>query len=62
MGDGAPFPFRPAAYALASLYRFLKDRGLTERELLNPAAARSKFEAEYANQIWQSHMLYGSAP
>jgi putative transposase len=45
--------------SLASLYRFLKERGLTERELLNPAAARKKFEAEYANQIWQSDMLYG---
>jgi putative transposase len=43
----------------ASLYRFLKERGLSERELLNPAAARKKFEAEYANQIWQSDMLYG---
>ncbi len=43
----------------ASLYRFLKERGLTERELLNPVAARKKFEAEYANQIWQSDMLYG---
>jgi transposase InsO family protein len=46
--------------SLASLYRFLKERGLTERELLNPTAARKKFEAEYANQIWQSDMLYGS--
>jgi putative transposase len=45
--------------SLASLYRFLKERGLTERELLNPAATRRKFEAEYANQIWQSDMLYG---
>ncbi len=43
----------------ASLYRFLKERGLTERALLNPATARKKFEAEYANQIWQSDMLYG---
>jgi putative transposase len=43
----------------ASLYRFLKEHGLTERELLNPPAERRKFEAEYANQIWQSDMLYG---
>jgi transposase InsO family protein len=43
----------------ASLYRFLKERGLTERELLNPAAGFKKFEAEYANQIWQSDMMYG---
>jgi putative transposase len=32
---------------------------LTERELLAPQAARKKFEAEHANQIWQSDMLYG---
>lgn len=43
----------------ASLYRFLKEHGLTERELLNPTTVRKKFEAEYANQIWQSDMLYG---
>jgi putative transposase len=43
----------------ASLYRFLKEHGLTERELLNPTTVRRKFEAEYANQIWQSDMLYG---
>lgn len=43
----------------SSLYRFLHKRGLTERELLNPAAGRKKFEAEYANQIWQSDMLHG---
>lgn len=43
----------------ASLYRFLKENGLTERELLNPTTVRRKFEAEFANQIWQSDMLYG---
>ena len=43
----------------SSLHRFLHERGLTERELLNPATVRKKFEAEYANQIWQSDMLYG---
>jgi putative transposase len=43
----------------ASLYRFLKEHGLTERELLNPTTVRRKFEAEYSNQIWQSDMLYG---
>jgi transposase InsO family protein len=43
----------------SSLHRFLHERGLTERALLNPAAARKKFEAEYANQIWQSDLLYG---
>jgi len=43
----------------ASLHRFLHERGLTERTLLSPAPGRKKFEAEYANQIWQSDMLYG---
>lgn len=43
----------------SSLYRFLKEQGLTERELLNPATGRKKFEAEFANQIWQSDLLYG---
>jgi len=52
-GSAAP-PISPS-----SLYRFLHERGLTERELLNPAVGRKKFEAEYANQIWQSDMLYG---
>ncbi len=52
-GSASP-PISPS-----SLYRFLHERGLTERELLNPVAARKKFEAEYANQIWQSDMLYG---
>lgn len=43
----------------SSLYRFLKARGLTSRELLKSKAERKKFEAELANQIWQSDMLYG---
>ena len=42
----------------STLYRFLKQRGLSERELLAPAA-RKKFEAEHANQIWQADMLFG---
>jgi putative transposase len=46
------------AISASTLYRFLKQRGLTERQLLAPPA-RKKFEAEYANQIWQSDMLYG---
>ena len=40
------------------MYRFLKERGLTERQLLAPPAHK-KFEAEFANQIWQSDMLFG---
>jgi transposase InsO family protein len=46
------------AISASTLYRFLKQRGLTERQLLAPPA-RKKFEAEFANQIWQSDMLYG---
>jgi transposase InsO family protein len=47
-----------AGISASTLYRFLKQRGLTERQLLAPAAHK-KFEAEHANQIWQSDMLYG---
>jgi putative transposase len=42
----------------STLYRFLKQRGLSERQLLAPPA-RKKFEAELANQIWQADMLFG---
>jgi putative transposase len=42
----------------ASLYRFLKKNGLTQKQLLQPAAHK-KFEAEFANQIWQSDMMFG---
>jgi len=42
----------------ASLYRFLKAKGLTQKQLLAPAAHK-KFEAEFANQIWQSDMMFG---
>ena len=42
----------------STLYRFLKQRGLTERQLLAPAAHK-KFEAQFSNQIWQSDMLFG---
>jgi transposase InsO family protein len=46
----------------ATLYRFLRARGLTERQLLVDninAHSHKKYEAEYANQIWQSDMLFG---
>ena len=46
----------------ATLYRFLRARGLTERQLLVDninAHSYKKYEAEYANQIWQSDMLFG---
>ena len=46
------------AISAATLYRFLKQRGLTERQLL-AGPAHKKFEAEHSNQIWQSDMLYG---
>jgi putative transposase len=42
----------------STLYRFLKQCGLSERQLLGPPA-RQKFEAELANQIWQADMLLG---
>lgn len=42
----------------STLYRFLKQRGLTERELL-AQPGRKKFESEFSNQIWQSDMLFG---
>jgi putative transposase len=42
----------------ATLYRFLKQRGLTTRQLV-AASAHKNFEAERSNQIWQSDMLFG---
>jgi transposase InsO family protein len=47
-----------AGLSASTLYRFLKQRGLSERQLLAPPGHK-KFEAEHANQIWQSDMLYG---
>jgi putative transposase len=50
------------ALSPATLYRFLRARGLTERQLLrekDAAANFKKYEAERANQIWQSDMLFG---
>ena len=47
-----------AGISASTLYRFLKQRGLSERQLLAPQAHK-KFEAEYSNQVWQSDMLYG---
>jgi putative transposase len=46
------------AVSASTLYRFLKQRGLSEKQLLAPQP-RKKFEAEHSNQIWQSDMLYG---
>jgi transposase InsO family protein len=46
------------AISASTLYRFLKQRGLTQRQLLAPPAHK-KFEAEFSNQIWQSDMLAG---
>jgi putative transposase len=46
----------------STLYRFLRARGLTEGQLLQDKAAANghkKYEAQYANQIWQSDMLFG---
>jgi putative transposase len=46
------------AISASTLYRFLKQRGLSEKQLLAPRAHK-KFEAEHSNQIWQSDMLFG---
>src|SRR5712671_5034539 len=46
------------ALSASTLYRFLKQRGLSEKQLLAPQAHR-KFEAELSNQIWQADMLFG---
>ena len=44
----------------STLYRFLRARGLTERQLLlDRTAGHKKSEAEFANQTWQSDMLFG---
>jgi putative transposase len=53
----SPSPSAPAVSA-STLYRFLKQRGLTARVLLAPPPHK-KFEAERSNQIWQSDILYG---
>jgi putative transposase len=42
----------------STLYRFLKQRGLTARQLLAPDAHK-KFQAQSSNQIWQADMLFG---
>jgi putative transposase len=47
-----------APIAPATLYRFLKQRGLTTQQLL-AAPGRKKFEAEFSNQVWQSDLLFG---
>jgi transposase InsO family protein len=42
----------------STLYRFLKQRGLTTRQLLE-CTPHKKFEARFSNQIWQADMLFG---
>ncbi len=49
-----------AGLSSSTLYRFLRARGLTERQLLlDKTTAHKKYEAQSANQIWQSDMLFG---
>ena len=49
-----------AGLSASTLYRFLRARGLTERQLLlDKTTAHKKYEAQYANQNWQSDMLFG---
>ena len=53
-------PTQAGTLSASTLYRFLRVRGLTERQLLlDKATAHKKYEAQYANQIWQSDMLFG---
>jgi putative transposase len=51
-------PQETAAISASTLYRFLKQRGLTERQL-RAEPGRKKFEAERSNQIWQADVLCG---
>ena len=53
--NGASSEFRVSA---STLYRFLKQRGLTERQLL-ASTPHKKFAAQSSNQIWQADMLFG---
>lgn len=49
-----------AGLSASTLYRFLRAHGLTERQLLlEKTIAHKKYEAEFANQIWQSDMMFG---
>jgi putative transposase len=53
-------PTQAGTLSASTLYRFLRARGLTERQLLlDKATAHKKYEAEFANQTWQSDMLFG---
>jgi transposase InsO family protein len=53
-------PAQAGTLSASTLYRFLRARGLTERQLLlGKATAHKKYEAEFANQTWQSDMLFG---
>lgn len=53
-------PQNRAGLSASTLYRFLRARGLTEHQLLlAKATPHKKYEAQYANQIWQSDMLFG---
>jgi putative transposase len=59
---GRSQPPDTAPLSPATLYRFLRARGLTERQLVQEKAAATthkKYEAQHANQIWQSDMLLG---
>jgi putative transposase len=57
-----PHDSADATLSPSTLYRFLRANGLTERQLLLDQAAANthkKYEAQHANQIWQSDMLFG---
>jgi putative transposase len=51
---------KQAELSPSTLYRFLRARGLTEKQLLlDQTTGRKKYEAEFANQTWQSDMMFG---
>jgi len=51
---------QPDGFSASTLYRFLRARRLTERELLlDKTTAHKKYEAQFSNQTWQSDMLFG---
>jgi transposase InsO family protein len=53
-------PTQTGTLSASTLYRFLRARGLTQRQLLlDKTTAHKKYEAEFANQTWQSDMLFG---
>jgi putative transposase len=51
----------PGLLKPSTLYRLLLKNGLTRKELKKTKKAFRHFQAEHANQIWQSDLMYGPA-